>query len=166
MKKLLAPELVAGLLLGTTSTVFAVEGDATKQSTGTIPLESSISASYTVTIPGALTIDLMSETPYLNAASQVSLTELTAAGSVTVGATVTDLTLKEGSKLANETITTTLTNSETSESLSSFTLTNTNPTQLVKIETTEESKNNKPGDYIGSINFTFDYVEADAVTAE
>lgn len=161
MKKLLSSALLAGLLLGTTAPVFAAETDNSVSNTTTV--NSDIAATYSVTIPAQLSIDLMSAEPNANATGTVVLDELTAAGSVTVTADVQDLALTGGTSLANETLATTISAGTDAPAKSSvFSLTNDLATKDITVQTTELSKDNLPGAYTGSINFTFDYVAAAA----
>jgi len=166
MKKILATILLSGLFLATTSPVFAetINGVSGAQSNGTTPVDSAIAATYTVTIPATLSIDLMSETPdTTNATGAVTLDDITAAGAITVGATVEDLTLTGGTGLTNETLTTTIAaGADTPANSSNFSLTDALPTTDITVNTAELSKNNLPGAYTGAINFTFDYAEATA----
>ena len=166
MKKIVATVLLSGLFLATTSPVFAetIDGVPGTQATGTTPVNSAISASYTVTIPESLSIDLMSETPdTTNATGVVTLDSLTAAGSITVGATVDNLALTGGTGGANEILTTTIAaGADTPANTSEFSLTNALPTTNITVNTDELSENNLPGAYTGSINFTFDYLQAAA----
>ena len=156
MKKLLASALLAGLLLGTTSPVFAAEGTTNQ----TINVTSSIAATYEVTIPSDLSINL-TDAELSNNTGAVTLVNLTAAGSILVVPAITDLTLTGGTSLSNETLDTTLTDgADTPIDPSGFSLTNTEKVQNISVETDELSENNKPGAYTGSIIFNISYVEA------
>lgn len=163
MKKLLASALLAGLLLGTTAPVFAEEV-GTKPITqvekeGTTDLKSNIEANYLVNIPSELSIDLMNGEKTSTTGS-VTLVSLTAAGSILVKPTVSNLELTTGShaNVPNETVITTLTNgAEISEELTDFQLV-PEQVQNIRVETTETSKENIAGSYEGSIKFVFEYV--------
>lgn len=155
MKKILVSALLVGILLGTTSPVFAAEGKTTQSTV----VSTDIAATYTVTIPATLALDLMSATPVTKVTGNVILENLTAAGSISVGAVVNNLTLTGGTGLANETLTTTIAaGAETPAASSAFSLTNGLPTKNITVGTTELTKENLPGAYTGSILFTFDYV--------
>lgn len=168
MKKLLASALLAGLLLGTTSPVFAVEGGKEGiDTTGETPVTSTISASYLVTIPEASTIDLMDGVKTMS--SSVSISELTTAGTVNVTASVTNLTLNgEPTSDDKKTLPTTITvdgdSDLSSEQSSAFQLSNDTSSQPFTVATIADSKDKFSGDYSGSINFTFDY--ANPIDAE
>lgn len=157
MKKLLAGLFSAGLLLSTATTVFAAEGETTQ----TTDVSSEIAATYVVTIPAELSIDIMGGTS--NNTGVVTLDSLTALGAVSVNATVNDLALAGGTGLPNETLTTTIqADAETPAGTSAFSLTNSLPTKDITVETEELSQNNLPGQYNGTIDFIFDFVVASA----
>jgi hypothetical protein len=173
MKKILASALLAGLLLGSTSTVFAAEDNkevkfeaATETADQIITggpsstnVTSAIAASYTVTIPSALTLELNDNTYQFSSASgNVMLTKLSAAGNISVTADATPLTLTGDNSLANETLITTLTNGVSEDSLGEFTLEDPDQSQTIKVGTSESSANNLPGEYSGTIDFTFKYL--------
>lgn len=164
LKKLISFAVLSGLLLGTTAPVFATEITAIEgtDSSNSTPVTSEIAATYTVTVPEALSINLMGGVSVDS--GNVMLSNLTADGSVIVTATVEDLKLAGGTGLANETLTTTIVAAGTTiiDQTSTFSLTNSAATQGIQVVTAEESKNNLPGNYTGAINFTFDYEPAAA----
>ncbi|WP_144080638.1 hypothetical protein [Carnobacterium inhibens] len=151
---------MAGLMLGTTTQVFAATGETTQN----IPISSEIIATYQVTIPAVPSFEL---TDTVNSVSNtITLDNLTAAGAVSVEASVSDLVLvgtEQETALSNQRLTTTIAaDAETPVKTSSFSLTNDDPTKSIEIATTEERKNNKPGKYTGTINFKLNYNEAAA----
>lgn len=156
MKKIISSVLLAGLFLGGVSPVFAESGESTQHT----DLSSTIAATYEVSIPADLSIDLTSEEQD-NATGTVELNSLTAAGEVTVAAVVQDLTT--GSGLTNETLVTKIAvGDEGATTSSNFSLDNGSLTKEITVSTTDSSKDKLPGEYTGAINFTFDYAKATA----
>lgn len=163
MKKLLAA-LLAGLMLGTTTQVFAVEGDGEQE----MKVSSSIVATYSVTIPADSTIDLTGDNKSIT--GQVEIAGLNTAGTVNVTATVTNLTLNgEATSDPKKQLPTTITigDSDLSSGQSSaFKLSNGTPLESITVATDADSKDKFSGSYEGAVNFTFDYANPEAPVAE
>lgn len=167
MKKLLTSALLTGLLLGTTAPVFAEETTATEgkvDKEASINVSSEIVASYSVTIPSTLNIELdEASNEFSPSTGKVTLTNLSAAGQVKVVVTANDMTLPDGAGILNKTLTTEVsTDAGTSAKTTTFGLTNASKEKTIEVLTTETSDENLPGTYTGSINFTFDYEPAAA----
>ena len=166
MKKVLTSALLTGLLLGATSPVFAEETTATEgiDKQASTNVSSEIVASYSVIIPSSLNIELdEANNKFSSSVDQVTLTNLSAAGQVKVVVTANDMTLPDGAGVLNKTLTTeVLTDAGTSAKTTTFGLTNTSKEKTIEVITTEDSDENLPGTYTGSINFTFDYEPAAA----
>lgn len=165
MKKLLASALLVGLLLGTTSPVFAEDPvlntfgtdatDETPDGGSSTEFTSTVVASYSVTIPSNLSIDLNGE-DHESSSGDVTLDKLTAAGSVDVTVNSTEMTLAIETPSENQKITTKVTDGTTE--LNEFTLENVQEPKNIEIIADEISALNLPGIYTGNINFTFEYV--------
>lgn len=167
MKKLLASALLAGLMLGTTTQVFAVEGDGEQE----MKVSSSIVATYSISIPPNSTIDLTSGTKSIT--ESVEIAGLNTAGTVDVTATVTNLTLNgEATNDPQKQLSTTIAvdgDSDPSDQLSVFKLSNDDSLKTITVATDADSKDKFSGLYTGAVNFTFDYanpVDAEVPVAE
>lgn len=166
MKKLLASALLAGLMLGTTTQVFAAGEIEGTDTTGQTKVESTITATYSVTIPPDSTIDIMNGDKIMS--TSVAITELTTAGTVNVTASVTDLTLNgeettDSQKKLPTTIKVIGDLDTESTKLSKFKLSNDTSSQPFEVATIADSKEKFSGVYSGSINFTFDYANPEAL---
>lgn len=160
MKKLLASALLAGIVLGTASPVFAATGAEGTATTGQSDVTSVVSATYSVTIPEDSSIDIMAGTK--STVKAVTISDLTTAGTVDVKATVTDLILAgdttgDENKRLSTTITVVEDGETTLDQLSEFKLSNTTLTKDVTVTTDAETTNKFSGTYTGTIDFTFDY---------
>lgn len=166
MKKLLASVLLAGLMLGTTTQVFAATGTEGTTTTGKTEVTSTISATYSVTIPADSAIDLTGDNKSMT--GDVVIAGLNTAGTVNVTATVTNLTLNgEATSDPKKQLPTTITvdgDSDPSDQSSAFKLSNGTPLENITVATDADSKDKFSGLYTGAVNFTFDY--ANPVDAE
>lgn len=164
MKKLLASALLAGLMLGTTTQVFAVEGDGEQE----MKVSSSIVATYSISIPPNSTIDLTSGTKSIT--ESVEIAGLNTAGTVNVTATVTNLTLNgEATTDPQKQLPTTITvegDTNPPEQSSAFKLSFVTPSKDITVATDADSKTKFSGSYEGAVNFTFDYANPEAPVPE
>lgn len=164
MKKLLASALLSGLLVGTTSTVFAINQDEDDEvSQDTTIITTIITTQYEVTIPAEIEIDLMDQdNRYETNIAPVTLTNLTSAGLVSVVPNASNMTLLDGESPvtnpnSNQEIEIYLNDGSLGSELGNFDLSLEAPEQSIGIETSEESEDNLPGSYSGSITFTVTY---------
>ncbi|MER2002467.1 MAG: hypothetical protein ABS862_07580 [Carnobacterium inhibens] len=171
MKKLLASALLAGLMLGTTTQVFAATGGEGTTTTGTTEVTSTIVATYSVTIPANSAIDLTGDNKSMT--GKVEIADLNTAGTVDVTATVTNLTLNgEATNDPQKQLSTTIAvdgDSDPSDQLSVFKLSNDDSLKTITVATDADSKDKFSGLYTGAVNFTFDYanpVDAEVPIAE
>ena len=168
MKKLLASALLAGLMLGTTTQVFAATGAEGTTTTGTTEVTSTITATYSVTIPADSAIDLTGDSKSMT--GKVEIADLNTAGTVDVTATVTNLTLNgEQTTDPKKQLPTTIAvegDTNPSEQSSAFKLSNGTTFETITVATDADSKDKFSGLYTGAVNFTFDYANPEATVVE
>lgn len=166
MKKLLASALLAGLMLGTTTQVFAAEDQKTQT-----PVTSTFSNEFLITIPPSLTIELVENEAkdgysFVGETSPITLNKLNSIGQVNITATTENLKRidapnpEDQSNILNTQIKTGENSAVPANTPLLFSLSNAegNKSENITIQTFDKSTDKHVGTYEGNVIFNFEYV--------